>query len=327
MSMKIVKPGLLTTVQDLGRWGYQSGGVPVSGAMDPFSFRVGNVLLGNAPNDAALEITALGPEVVFGDERCVALTGADLGMKIDGAPAEPWRVYRVLAGSRVAFGGMSGGGCRGYLCVSGGIDVAPVMGSRATYTRAKMGGFEGRALAAGDSVRLCDPYPLWRSAEGFVCPAELRPIHSPDEPLMTTDGPQLSAFSEEGIAVFYGEAFTVSNEADRMGYRLDGPEIARVKPADIVSDGICWGAVQIPGHGKPIVMMADRQTTGGYTKIAVVSLWSVAALSMKMSGESVRFKRVSPKECAALLAAFERNLARIDESRATYRSRNRYWGY
>lgn len=112
-----------------------------------------------------------------------------------------------------------------------------------------------------------------------------------------------------------------------MGYRLDGPEIGRTKPADIVSDGICWGAVQVPGHGRPIVMMADRQTTGGYTKIAVVSLWSIAALSQRMPGESVRFKRATPKECAAKLAAFENNIMRIDEARASYRSRNRYWGF
>lgn len=327
MSIQIVKPGLLTTVQDLGRWGYQSSGVPVSGAMDPFAFRVGNVLLGNAQNDAALEVTALGPEVVFGDERRIAFAGADLGMTVDGLPAEPWRVYKVLPGSRVAFAGMKSGGCRGYLCVSGGISVPPVMGSRATYTRAKMGGFEGRALKAGDVVPCGEPYALWRSAEGFSCPAALRPVRTPDEPILASDGPQVSSFSEEGLAAFYDKTYTVSNEADRMGYRLEGPEIGRVKPADVVSDGICWGAVQVPGHGRPIIMMADRQTTGGYTKIAVVSLWSVAALSQRMPGESVRFKRSTPKECAARLAAFEKDLARIDEARASYRSRNQYWGF
>lgn len=325
-TMKIVRPGFLTTVQDLGRWGFQSGGVTVSGAMDPFSLRIGNVLLGNAQGDAALEITVLGPEIVFGDERCVVLTGADLGMKIDGQSAEPWRVYRVLAGSRVSFGGMRGGGCRSCLCVSGGVDVPPVMGSRATYTRAKMGGFEGRALKAGDEVPCGENYPLWRYAEGLSCPAGLRPARAPDDPILASDGPQVGAFPDEGLATLYGESYTVSGDADRMGYRLDGPEIARTKPADIVSDGICWGAMQVPGHGRPIVMMSDRQTTGGYTKIAVVSLWSVAALAQRMPGDGVRFKRAAPRECVAKLEEFEGSIARLEEHRASYRSRNQYWG-
>ncbi len=325
MSIKVVKPGLFTTVQDLGRWGFQSSGVPVSGAMDPFSLRIGNALLGNAQGDAALEITVLGPEIVFGDERCVALTGADLGMKIDGIPAEPWRVYKISAGGRVSFDGVTGNGCRGCLCVSGGIGVAPVMGSRATHTRSKMGGFEGRALKAGDEVPCGENYPLWRLAEGFSCPADLRPARAPDEPILASDGPQVDAFNDEGLATFYGGTYTVSGEADRMGYRLEGPEVARSKPADILSDGICCGAVQVPGHGRPIVMMADRQTTGGYTKIAVVSLWSVAALAQRMPGESVRFQRATREECAAKLTEFEGNIARLEEFRASYRSRNQYW--
>lgn len=325
-SMKIVRPGFFTTVQDLGRWGFQSGGVPVSGAMDPFSLRIGNTLLGNADGDAALEVTVVGPEIVFGGERCVVLCGADLGMIIDGRPAEAWRVYRVLAGSRVSFGGMRGGACRGYLCVSGGVDVPLVMNSRSTYTRAGIGGFGGRALKAGDEISCGENYPLWRLAEGLVCPEGLRPARAQGEPILASDGPQVGAFPDEGLAALYGETYTVSDEADRMGYRLDGPEIARTKPADIVSDGVCWGAVQVPGHGRPIVMMSDRQTTGGYTKIAVAALWSVAALAQRMPGEPVRFKRASVKECAAKLAEFEENIARLAEYRASYRSRNQYWG-
>ena len=321
MSILVEKPGIFTIVQDLGRWGHQSRGVSVSEPMDPFSLRMGNAMLGNDENDAALEITMFGLEVVFQKSCCIVLTGADLNLRINGAPAEAWCVYRVEPGYRAGIAGMTGDGCRGYLCVSGGIDVAPVMGSRSTYTKARLGGFEGRTLKKDDVIKLLDPRPLWQYANGFRCPAELRVTRYRNEPIYAMDGPQADAFTEEGISTFYSEAYTVTNEIDRMGYRLDGPEIARAKSADIVSDGIVFGSVQVPGHGRPIVMMSDRQTTGGYTKIAVVSSWSVSQLSQKLPGETVRFCRVSEKEAADMLRRFENDLRTLYEMRASYRTR------
>ena len=138
------------------------------------------------------------------------------------------------------------------------------------------------------------------------------------------DGPQVDAFTDEGLKTFYNETYTITTDADRMGYRMDGPEIARAKPADIVSDGIVFGAVQVPGHGRPIVMMSDRQTTGGYTKIAVVSTWSAARLAQKLPNETVRFQRVTEHEATGYLERFENDLRVLDQMRATYRSR-RYW--
>ena len=324
MPFSVVKPGMLTLVQDLGRWGYQSKGLTVSGPMDRFSLRMGNVMLGNDENDAALEVSFFGPEVIFHDERCVALTGADLEMNIDGVPASPWTAHSVRPGSRLAVTGLPrdpGRGCRAYLCVSGGIDVPVVMGSRSTFTRGKIGGYEGRALAAGDLVDMRDPKPLWRRSAGFVCPPELRPSRTWDEPLHTLEGPQIGAFTAEGTETFWNETFTVTNESDRMGYRLDGPQIEHETGADIVSDGIVPGAVQVPGGGKPIVLMSDCQTTGGYTKIAVVSTWSAASLAQKMPGEKVRFNRVSEREAAGYLIKFEEDLRQLTERRATFRSR------
>jgi biotin-dependent carboxylase-like uncharacterized protein len=197
------------------------------------------------------------------------------------------------------------------------------MGSRSTYTKAALGGYRGRALKSGDVVGLGAPRQLWRRGIGLTCPPELRPARAPDEPISAMDGPQIDAFTKEGIDTFYGETFTVSNDIDRMGYRLDGPEIGRCKSPDIVSDGIAHGAVQVPGHGRPIVMMSDRQTTGGYTKIAVVSTWSAAALAQRLPGDAVRFARVTEEEAASRLESFERDLETLDGIRASYRSRPR----
>jgi biotin-dependent carboxylase-like uncharacterized protein len=323
MSFVVEKPGMLTIVQDLGRWGHQFRGLTVSGPMDQFSLRLGNVMLGNDENDAALELTIGGFEAVFQEERCVVLTGAELPLAINGHPAPAWTVHRVTGGSRVAVRAKFDAslGCRSYLCVSGGIDVPLVMGSRSTFTKGKLGGYKGRSLARGDAIGARAPSPLWRKAEGFVCPAELRPGRCRDEPIYAMDGPQIGAFTETGVKTFYSEAYTVTDKSDRMGYRLEGPVIQHKGGADIISDGIVHGSVQVPGDGKPIVLMSDRQTTGGYTKIAVASTWSAAQLAQKMPGDTVHFHRVSEKEAALRLVSFENDLRRLDEMRATYRSR------
>ena len=321
MSFKVEKPGMFTIVQDLGRWGHQLRGVTVSGPMDPFSLRVGNVMLGNDQNDAALEVSMFGLEITMQTECCVAVTGADLGLRINGNPAAAWAVHYVTPGTRIALTALTGDGCRAYVCFSGGIDVPPIMGSRSTFTRAKLGGYKGRKLAAGDVVNLREPRPLWRRSAGFVCPLELRPTRFKDQPLDTMDGPQADAFSEKGVATFYSESYSITNEIDRMGYRLAGPEIERVKPPDIVSDGIVWGSVQVQGQNQPIVMMSDRQTTGGYTKIAVVCAWSMAQLAQRLPNETARFRRVTEKQATEHLIRFEGELRALDAMRATYRSR------
>lgn len=320
MAMHIEDPGLFTIVQDLGRWGHQSKGVTVSEPMDVFSLRLGNAMLGNEENAAALEMTMFGPEIVFQKPCCIAVTGADFGLSINGAEAASWQAHQIEAGSRVSLAGMTGDGCRAYLSVSGGIDVPPVMGSRSTYVKAGLGGMQGRSLQPGDVLPLGEPAPGWQASSGFTCPGKFRGTAFRDEPLYTLDGPQIDAFSPEGIAAFYSETYTVTDEIDRMGYRLDGPEIARVKGADIISDGIVFGSVQVPGSGKPIVMMADRQTTGGYTKIAVVSSWSVARLAQKLPGETVRFARVTEQEATAMLRRFENNLNELRGMLAAHRA-------
>jgi biotin-dependent carboxylase-like uncharacterized protein len=325
MSIKVVKSGFFTTVQDLGRRGYQSRGVTVSGPMDAFSLRMGNAMLGNDENASALEVTVVGPELIFNEERCVVLAGANLDVVIDGARVPAWTVHRVQRGSRLRVGAPSGGGCRAYLCVSGGLDVPPVMGSRSTYTRAGIGGHKGRALIDGDVVAFSEAPPLWRRAEGFVCPLGIRPNFRVDEPILAMEGPQFGAFTDEGARTFFGEIFTITGDSDRMGFRLDGPPVAHRTGADIVSDGIVHGSVQVPGDGRPIIAMADCQTVGGYAKIAVVSAWSAAALAQRLPGERVRFEKVTEREAVEHLKKFESDLQRLKEVRATYRSRRGGW--
>ena len=324
-SFVVKKPGMMTIVQDLGRWGHQFMGVPVSDPMDQFSLRIGNVMLGNDQNDAALEIVSSGLDITVNAEQCVVLAGADLNMRIDGLASPPWTVNYIPPGGRIKVEGPPSAGIRSYLCFSGGVEVPLVMGSRSTYTKASLGGYKGRPLRSGDVVSLCDPPPLWRRGAGFVCPEDLRPTLYNGEPLYTMDGPQIDAFTRSGIDTFYGETFTVSSEIDRMGYRLSGPEIERRKRPDIISDGIAHGAVQVPGHGRPIVMMSDRQTTGGYTKIAVVSTWSAARLAQRMPGDEVRFQRVTEEDAVSYLLRFEHDLWLLDDMRAAYRSRPRYY--
>lgn len=321
MEFKVIKPGMLTTVQDLGRWGYQSSGVPVAGAMDLPALRMGNAIVGNAENAAALEVTFLGPELAVVGEGLVAFAGADLGFSVNGKEIGSWAAVRVKDGDVLSFKGPKNG-CRGYICVSGGIDVPVVMGSRSTYIRAKIGGFEGRALKAGDVVGAGEADLLWKRADGFALPADMRPAYSQDSPLFILTGLQEDAFTEEGLDTLFGSEYVISNESDRMGCRFDGPKVRHKEAgADIVSDAIPLGAVQIPGHGLPIAMLADRQTTGGYTKVGVLSSSGIQALVQRMPGMKARFARATMEQAIDELRSVKETVGRIKHLRAAWVSR------
>lgn len=319
--LNVKKGGMSTTVQDFGRWGHQAMGMPVAGAMDPEALAVANLLAGNSPGEAALEITLLGPTLEVEGEGTVAASGADLGLTINGTPAPLWTCLSVKTGDVISFTGPKGRGCRAYLAFSGGIDVPVVMGSRSTYTRAGIGGFEGRALKAGDRVSCGEPLPLWKRTIGFSCPESLRPVRDPEAPIRAVLGPQDDAFTPEALETLFGSTYTITSQADRMGYRLEGPKIPHRTGADIVSDAIPLGAIQVPGHGQPIVMLADRQTTGGYTKPAVVLTADLAVLAQRIPGETVRFARSTPGEGAKLLAERAKRLAALGQLRSEYRTR------
>ena len=316
-------PGMLSTVQDSGRWSYQGKGMPVAGAMDMQSYRLGNRLVGNDEEDAAREVSLIRPTLDVVEGECVAaVTGAELGFSVNGRPVPNWTVVPLAAGDVISFSGPVSG-CRAYLCVSGGIDVPIVMGSRSTYTRASVGGHEGRALRKGDVIRCAEPAPLWRLCDGLVCPEDLRPPRDPEAPLRVMPGPQEDHFTEKGLEAFYGSEYQISNSADRMGYRMEGESIEHAGGADIISDAIPLGAVQVPGHGQPIVMLADRQTTGGYTKIGVVCTVDTAALSQRLPGAGVKFRRITLDEAVELTRTEARARRELRSLRASWRSLSR----
>ena len=297
-TLEIVDGGMLTTVQDLGRWGYQRFGVPVSGAMDPFALRAANLLVGNEEGAACLEITVLGPHIRFLTDAWIALTGGDLEPMLDGGIIPMWQSLRVGSGSVLSFGGPIDG-LREYLAVAGGIDVPTLMGSRSTYFRASLGGFEGRALKAADLLKASEPNGQY---EERCLPKDfLLPTYGHIHEARVVLGPQDAAFTPRGVETLLNSTYKVSMDSDRMGYRLEGPEVEHVSGPDIVSDGTALGAVQIPGDGQPIILLADRGTTGGYTKIATVISSDIGVFAQAMPGDELRFTSVTVEEAQSIL--------------------------
>ena len=302
-TIEILDGGFFTTVQDLGRVQYQRFGVAVSGAMDGFALRAANRLVGNADTAAGLEVTLLGPEVQFAQSGLLAVTGADLNPCVDGCPIQMWHTIAVRAGSMLSFSGQRDG-MRAYLAVDGGIDVPVVLGSRSTSTRTGLGGFEGRPLRAGDTLPVGEQAPGRRAARRAMRPSAI-PSYGHDHRVRVVFGPQDDAFSDEGRSTFLTAEYTMTMQSDRIGCRFDGPRIAHRTSADIVSDGTTLGIVQVSGDGMPIVLMADRGTTGGYTKIATVISADVWRLAQAAPGDRVRFGAVDLDEACARLREME----------------------
>jgi antagonist of KipI len=298
----MLRPGWLTTVQDLGRFGFQRFGVPVGGAMDGVAFRLANRLVGNLDRAAALEITVQGPEVVFEREAVIALTGADLSPSLDGVPIPGWTAIRATGGSRLIFGERRTG-ARTYLAVAGGIDVPMVLGSRATHVRSRTGGYHGRALAAGDELFGGTPRPNARQLIGRSVPVPARPSYNPSPTLRAILGPQVDRFVPDAVEVLTAGRYTVTPQSDRMGYRLDGLPLAHAGSPDIVSDATPPGALQVPANRQPILLMADRQTTGGYPKIAVVISADLPLAAQLIPGDTIRFTLVDVGQAQAALRA------------------------
>lgn len=296
MAVKIVIPGALTTVQDRGRYGYQAFGIQVSGAMDLESYEAANALVGNQDGEAALELTLFGGTMEFTEDVVAALTGADMEPVVDGMPVSMNRPFQIRAGQVLTLG-MAKTGCRTYLAVSGGIDVPIVMGSRSTNMKCCIGGLEGRALKAGDLLPIGKTQITFdqikdRKAEPLQTEALLR--------LAVVEGPQEEYFTEKGKEDFYREVYTISEQSDRMGYRMDGMAVESKAGADIISDGIAFGSIQITAAGQPIVLMADRQTTGGYAKIGTVCSFDLPKLAQGKPGDRVQFYKMSVQEAQTI---------------------------
>ncbi|WP_231633075.1 5-oxoprolinase subunit C family protein [Numidum massiliense] len=331
--LEVLKPGLLTTVQDVGRYGYQPYGVAVSGAIDPFALQVGNILVGNHRQEAALEIALLGPHFRLLRDCTLAVCGANLSPALDGVPLPLWQSFRAKAGQVLSFG-QAKSGVYAYVTVRGGIDVPVVMGSKATYVKGQFGGWKGRKLQTGDvlfgGVAVNEPgvghtddtnHALDGGRRGRRSVKEktpsrssrsLHPSYIPDynadRAIRVVLGPDDDHFTTDSIQTFLTQLYTVSPHIDRMGYRLTGPRLIHRTGADIISDAVALGTIQVPANGEPIVLMADRQTTGGYARIATVVSVDLPLLAQRPPGRSVTFRAVSVEEAQVLYVEREKLL-------------------
>jgi len=308
--MRVIKPGPLSTLQDLGRAGYQQFGVPVNGVMDSDAHRRANALVGNAPDAATLECTLQGPVLRFDRDTLIALTGGDLDARVDDLSVPRDCAVLLRAGVTLHFGARRTG-ARAYVAVSGGFDVPTVMGSRSTFVRAGYGGFEGRALQRDDRVPTATPAVPYRGLTRLMVqagvPFAAAPVvpwpmadAAPDEgradanaTLRVVAGPQWQAFTPTSQTAFAELGYRIDSRSDRMGYRLAGEPLALAAPLEMISEGTPFGTVQVPPDGQPIVLMADRQTAGGYPKIAYVASVDLPHLAQAMPEDVVRFQVVS----------------------------------
>jgi biotin-dependent carboxylase-like uncharacterized protein len=286
---RVLKPGMFTTVQDMGRYCYLRYGVPISGAMDVFSLAMANVLVANNPGDACLETTLIGPELQALTRTEIAITGGDISLKINGNSAATWQTLEVQEGDVISFGRMEGG-CRSYLSVRGGINIPSVLGSRSTFVRGGFGGMNGRQLKTGDII---EGFAVSLLETEYSTPEELRPQFTGSYRVHVVLGPQADMFTQKGMNTFLSSPYKVSLEADRMGYRLEGPLIEHKGKADIVSDALLPGAVQVPRNGKPIIIMRDAQTTGGYPKIAVAVTPGISSLGQAKPNDTLQFSKIT----------------------------------
>jgi len=313
-AFEVLEPGILTTIQDIGRYGFSQFGVPPSGASDTFSLRVGNLLVGNREEGACLEITLMGLKIKALREVVIAITGGDLSPVLNGEPLEMWRTLLFVEGDVIHFKKVRTG-CRAYLTVGGGFAVPKIMGSSSTYLSGKFGGFEGRALRRGDVLYAFDiPSPL--NKLGLRFPSDWLPPWKKEEVLLRViPGPQDHHFTEKGFQAFCSSSYQVTPQCDRMGVRLKGPKIERRSDVEesIISEGLISGAIQVPGDGKPIIILTEL-VTGGYTKIATIISTDLQKAAQLKPGDHVRFKPVSIEEAHLLLREQEQRLREFKEN-------------
>ncbi len=312
MTLRVLKPGLACTFQDLGRSGFQHLGVPANGVMDENAHRLANLLVGNGAEQATLEITLQGPELVFQAGTVIALAGADLGATLDGQPLEPLRAVRVRSGAVLAFGKRVRG-ARAYLAVRDGYRLPTTLGSTSTYGRGAYGGFAGRALRRDDVIGIASGFA---NPPRVMLPRESALLGYEDGPIRVVAGRQWALFQPAAQARFLSSAYRIENDSERMGYRLKGEPIELIEPADLLSEAVVFGTVQVPPNGQPIVLMADRQTTGGYPKIASVISVDLPRLAQKLPGEEIRFEQVSLDRAQQLSLARSALFAELEAAHA-----------
>ena len=318
-TFEVIQPGIFSTVQDLGRRGYFASGIPPSGAMDRFALRLGNLLVGNPPEEAGLEMTAQGLTLRVLRETAVALTGGRFEATVNGNPVPGWETV-PLRPSDLLFIGRAVSGWRAYLCAAGGLDVPQVLGSKSTYTLGGLGGVRGRTLRKGDLLEVGVPRAALDSIKGRKARQEILPQSGEEKVLRVVLGPQDDHVKEESIADFLNSDYRVSIRANRVGYRFEGPQLyfkeraesrdAGLDPSNIVDDGNPIGAIQIPAGKEPICLGVDGVTMGGYVKIACLITADMDRMAQLPLRETVHFQSVTVEEARSIL---QESLGRIRE--------------
>lgn len=326
MSITVIRPGLASTFQDCGRHGHQSLGIPVGGAMDLRAHQLANLIAGNTRDVATLEITLMGPTLRFDAPAVIAMTGADLSPTLNEAPAPMGRPLVVRPGDVLSFGARRSG-VRTYLAWHGGIGLPPVMGSQSTWLRGQLGGFLGRALRKDDVLPLVaefrpgdlDALARDLDAMSIYLPSTL--ANNPRERLRVMWGPHTGLFTRESIQTLLNNAYRIANESDRMGYRLQGPALHLKENRQLLSEGATFGSIQVPSDGLPIVLMADRQSIGGYPKIGHIATVDLPQLAQKMPGDEIHFEEISLAQAQQLDNLREQALGRLVASLEPMRRR------
>ena len=325
MHLKILDPGMLTTIQDNGRIGMQQYGVIVGGAMDQFAYTAANLLVGNTGTQPVIEMTMFGGAMSFDTPVLLAICGADMSPEVNGIPVPMWRPVWLAAGAVLRMG-RAIQGCRSYVAISGGLELPLVMNSYATYLRAGIGGVEGRALRQGDRITLRAPSPLgavmmeqlsagaaragnseFYAAKWLVSP-EMMPNYRRNPVLRVIEGPEYMHFTEKSRAQLYTEPYRITPHSDRMGYTLTGEALRLASPLDMLSDAVTFGTIQVPPSGLPVILMPDRQTTGGYPRIAQVITADLPVLAQTPIGDTLTLEKVSVEEAQQLLLRERREL-------------------
>lgn len=314
-TFEVLHPGMYTTVQDLGRHGYQKFGLSVQGSVDDYAHRLANILVSNAQNDAVLEITMTGLKLKVLRTTVIAITGADLRPTINDRSIQTWASYKVQRGDIIHFTGLKTG-CRAYLAVAGGIDVPLVHGSRSTDTLAGIGGYEGRALMKGDLLQT----GLEKQGERILprtrrLHPNLIPTYPKHTEIRVILGPQANAFTDQGLRTFLSSPYKVTKDIDRMGLRLEGERIEHRLGADILTEGIVEGAIQVPKNGQPIVFLSGRRGIGGYTKIASVIRVDIPKLAQVLPGYTLIFRQVALEEAHEWFRKREKLFTRLERIR------------
>lgn len=308
--IQVLRPGLFTTIQDLGRYGFQRFGVSVSGAMDRWALRVGNRLLGNPDQAAGLEITLQGPELFFEQTLTIAITGADLSPTRNSAALPMWTVVAMPAGSRLQFG-MRRQGARAYLAIAGGFDGPLILGSRSTHVRSRMGSLGGRALMKGDRLEVGAGFTASAQYVGRALPLSHRPQYPRSPGVRIIPGPHVDRFTQEALQVLTESPYRVTSESDRMGYRLCGAELRHRTSVELVSNTVTFGAIQVPADGQPILLMADCQTTGGYATLATMIASDHSQAAQLCPGDSLSFVLTTQHKASDLFRSNHAELNRL----------------